>query len=391
MLIMKTMNMTDRGFSRFVYWMAVWTALVGLGGWAAEAPRGGTGLHGAPAERAWQGPKDGPSTELFRSGTSWNGRRIASYRIPAICRAKNGTLIAACDQRCDKGGDLNCYQPIRIVYRRSHDNGVTWTEPRRMHELAWNDQVQQSASDPSLLVDRETGAVFCFWNSWEWVKDKGHYRHFVQRSDDAGATWGAPREITADITRPEWQGKPHLFISSGHADQLRDGTLVHTLVWVNKHQMGLFGSCDHGQTWKPLGTLVGPADECKLVELADGAWMVNTRLARGGGRGVHLSRDRGATWETRIDSKLIDPVCNAALLKLSDGRLAFSNCASSRARCAVGVRTSSDAGQSWSAPVVVEPGPSAYSDIVELPGGRIGVLYEQGPYRSIRFATLSKF
>jgi len=326
--------------------------------------------------------------ELFRSGTVWNGERIASYRIPAICRTKDGTLIAACDQRCRNAGDLNVHQPIRIVYRRSKDDGATWTENKRMHDLRWDSEVQQSASDPSLLVDETTGAVFCFWNSWEWVKDKGHYRFFVQRSDDSGASWSPPREITNEVMRPEWQGKPQLFITSGHGAQLRDGTLVHTLVWVNQHKLGLFGSTDHGQTWKPMGSLVGPADECKIVELKDGAWMVNTRLWKGRCRGVHISRDRGATWETRMDEKLIDPACNGALLRLADGRLAFSNCISSWHRAAVGVRFSADEGKTWGQQTVVDMGPSAYSDIVQLGDGRIGVLYEQGPYRSIRFATI---
>lgn len=347
------------------------------------------GAEGAAPDRAReQAPVLG--TELFRSGTVWNGERIASYRIPAICRAKDGTLIAACDQRCKSQGDLNSYQPIRIVYRRSTDNGESWSESKRMHDLEWNDKVQQSASDPSLLVDRDTGAVFCFWNSWEWVKDKGHYRHFVQRSDDSGATWSKPREITAEVTRPEWKGKPMVFVSSGHGEQLRDGTLIHTLVWVNQHKMGLFGSSDHGKTWKPIGTLVGPADECKFMELKDGAWMVNTRLPRGGARGVHISHDRGATWETRIDSTLVDPACNGALLRCADGRLAFSNCVSARSRVKVGVRMSADDGKSWDEPRIVEPGSSAYSDLVELADGGIGVLYEQNSYRSIRFRKVSK-
>ena len=52
---------------------------------------------------------------------------IAVYRIPALCTAPNGDLVAVCDARRDNGGDLNAFQPINIVCRRSSDGGKTWT------------------------------------------------------------------------------------------------------------------------------------------------------------------------------------------------------------------------------------------------------------------------
>lgn len=330
--------------------------------------------------------------DLFRSETAYNDKIVKFYRIPAVCRTNKGTLLVAIDQRPDAVGDLNYHQPTRIVMRRSEDNGRTWGPLGRIHELPWTDEEQINASDPSLLVDRETGRVFCFWNAWEWVKDKGRYRFFVQHTDDDGRTWSAPGEITAQIYRPEWQGKPFVFISSGHGEQLKDGTLVHTVVWVNRHQVGLFGSEDHGRTWKPLGALVGPGDENKFMELKDGGWMINTRLPRGGGRGVHVSHDRGRTWETRIDETLADPACNAGLLRLSDGRLVFSNCNHvGGPRRNICVRTSSDEGVSWSEPRVVDPGLGEYSDLVELATGELGIVWEKGPgYRSTRFENLGR-
>ena len=330
--------------------------------------------------------------DLFQSGTKFQDSLVRFYRIPAICRTNKGTLIALVDKRPDSVGDLNYHQPTRIAMRRSFDNGATWTEMSIIHDLPWNADEQMNASDPSLIVDRTTGRVFCFWNAWEWVKDKGHYRFFVQQTDDDGATWSKPEEITRQIYRPEWGGKPFVFISSGHGEQLKDGTLMHTTVWVSKHQVGLFGSDDHGKTWKPFGSLAGPGDECKFMELKDGSWMINTRLPGGKNRGIHLSQDKGATWKTHNDETLADPACNAGLLRLSDGRLAFSNCNVPQGpRRNVCVRTSADDGKTWSEPVVVDAGFGEYSDLVELANGEVGIIYEQCPgYRSIRFVNLGR-
>ena len=50
-------------------------------------------------------------TTLWKNGE--NG--IAVYRIPALCTAPNGDLVAVCDARRDNIGDLNAFQPINIV------------------------------------------------------------------------------------------------------------------------------------------------------------------------------------------------------------------------------------------------------------------------------------
>ena len=55
-------------------------------------------------------------------------------------------------------------------------------------------------------------------------------------------------------------------------------------------------------------------------------------------------------------------------------------------------QVSFDETPSWSAGKVIYDGPSAYSDMVKLPGGSVGLLYESGtkqPYERITFATLS--
>ena len=336
---------------------------------------------------------------LWKSGDA----SVAVYRIPAICTAPDGkTVVAVCDARKNHGGDLNSSQPIWITCRTSTDNGKTWSAPRSTWDWKWDENEQWAASDPSFIVDEVEKKIFLFYNVWECKKDGGRYQHWVQESTDNGLTWSKPRDITADIHRPEWPERGFLFITSGTGIQTKDGTLLHTIVWVHKH-VALFGSKDHGKTWQPIGNPASPGDECKVIELADGRWMINSRW-RGGGREIHISSDKGMTWTSHEDTKLIDPACNGQIMRypiaaarpgkqLKPGApesvLLFSNCKSPNRRINVTVRTSWDEGETWTEGVTVEPAGSAYSDITVLPNGDVGILYEGAGYGKILFDTVS--
>ena len=314
---------------------------------------------------------------------------IAIYRIPALCTAPNGDLVAACDARKNHGGDLNSNQPINIAIRRSSDGGKTWSKSENSWTWAWNATEQWAGSDPSFVVDAEAKKIFLFYNVWECRNSYGIYQFFVQESADNGKTWSKPRDISADIAFEGWPfGKKSgfIFISSGSGTQMKDGTLVHTLVHVGDGN-ALFGSTDHGKTWKALGKPAKCGDECKVVELTDGSWMVNSRW-RGGGRQIHVSKDRGETWTSRYDGTLRDPQCNAQIMRLGKGVLLFSNC-NSGGRNNLYLRASIDDGMTWSEGISIEPKGAAYSDITLLGDGRtIGCLYEGAGYATINFVTI---
>jgi len=335
----------------------------------------------------------GEKTVLWKGGDGG----IAVYRIPALCTAPNGDLVAVCDARRDNGGDLNAFQPIHIVCRRSSDGGKTWTPSVPTWTWPWTDADKWSGSDPSLIVDVQAKKIFLFYNVWHWKNPDGSdrlgnvYRFYVQESSDDGKTWSKPRDITKDVSFPEWPfGKAHnadgfIFISSGSGIQTKDGTLLHTLVHVNDGN-ALFGSPDHGKTWRAYGKPVKHGDECKVVELKDGSWMINSRW-RGGGRQIHVSKDRGMTWKSRYDTALEDPKCNAQIMRHGD-RLLFSNCKSPTRRELLHLRVSRDEGATWSDGLCIEPKGAAYSDMAILPNGDVGVIYEGAGYNTIVFTTV---
>lgn len=334
----------------------------------------------------------GEKTVLWRRGDAG----IKSYRIPALCTAPNGDLIAACDARRDNGGDLNVFQPINITFRRSTDGGKTWSQPANTWTWRWDEGEKWSGSDPSFIVDEKVKKIFLFYNVWKWedVKNWNNnvYRFYVQESSDNGKTWSKPRDISRDIAFPEWPfGKPRdkggfIFITSGSGIQTKDGTLLNTLVHVNDGN-ALFGSEDHGKTWKAIGRSVKNGDECKVVELKDGSWMINSRW-RGGGRQIHVSNDRGMTWASHYDTDLVDPQCNAQIMRLGKDVLLFSNC-KSNGRNNLHLRSSIDEGKTWSEGICIEKGPSAYSDITRIGKDRIGVLFEGADYKTIEFTSLA--
>ena len=200
--------------------------------------------------------------------------------------------------------------------------------------------------------------------------------------------------ITSQIAKPEWH-KDFKFITSGRGIQTRSGKLLHTMVNLNSG-LHLFGSDDHGKTWYFIDTPIQPADESKVIELADGTLMINARVNGKGMRYVHTSTDGGKTWTTEEAPELIDPGCNASIIRytaIEDGykknRLLFSNAKSEKGRVNMTVRISYDEGKTWSEGKTIYEGPSAYSDMTILANGDICLFFEQDEYTKNPFVSFS--
>lgn len=317
--------------------------------------------------------------------------RVACYRIPALVTAVNGDLLVAIDERVPSCGDLKWSRDINIILRRSSDNGRTWTDSQVVVDLPDG----QSASDPSMIVDTETEEIFLFYNYMDLDTEKDVYYLHVVSSQDNGVSWSVPKDITSQIAKPEWHND-FKFITSGRGIQTKDGRLLHTMVNLDSG-LHVFGSDDHGENWFLIDTPVLPGNESKIIELADGKWMINSRMNGPGMRHVHVSDDEGATWVSHPASDLIDPGCNGSIIRLSsvaaDGsgrnRLLFANAKSAESRENMTVRISYDEGMSWSAGKTIYSGGSAYSSLTVLENGDVGLMFEKDNYTENVFVSFT--
>ena len=315
---------------------------------------------------------------------------VSCYRIPAIVTAPNGDIVAAIDERVENCADLNGNKDINIVARRSSNNGKTWSDIETVIDFPFG----QSASDPSMIVDRVTNDIFLFYNYMDLVNENGVYNLHVMKSANNGKTWSEPEDITSQITKPEWR-KDFKFITSGRGEQTQSGKLLHTMVNL-KNGLHLFGSVDHGKTWFFIDTPINPADESKVMELADGTWMINSRIHHKGMRIVHTSKDEGKTWKTKEEPQLTDPGNNASFIRytnVADGynknRILFSNANDKKDRKNLTVRVSYDEGQTWSEGKTIYKGSAAYSSMTILQNGDIGVFFEKDGYTENVFVSFS--
>ena len=312
---------------------------------------------------------------------------IACYRIPAILTSTNGTLIAAIDERNNSCGDLKWNRNINIVIRKSYDDGKTWSETEKIIDYPDG----ESASDPSMILDQQTGHIFLFYNYMNLDLARDIYRLMVIKSSDNGKNWSVPKDITSQITKKDWD-KDFMFITSGRGTQTKDGTLLHCLVNLNKGTH-VFGSNDNGENWFLFDYPLKPGDESKIVELSNGDWLVNSRVNSNEFRYSHISKNKGKSWFSFENKDLSDPACNASLINYntnSKSLLLFSNAFSSKERNNLSISKSYDQGISWENTKTIYKGKSAYSSMTLLKNGDIGLFFEKDDYTKNVFVRVPK-
>jgi hypothetical protein len=324
---------------------------------------------------------------LFTSGTEG----VHTFRIPAIVTTNEGTLISATDARIDNGADLGWTGNIDIVYKRSTDNGISWSEMITAADFPG----VEGASDCSLIFDSETNEIFMFYNYADETDD--FQWPYMIKSDDDGLSWESFVNLNNQIYDPSWSWA---FVTSGRGIQKSDGGLRHVINVMEGNTPGalIFGSDDHGESWYSIKNPISSyANESKLVQLDDGSLMINCRQENSSKRMIGQTDDDGGSWyNVHYDNTLIEPKCNASFIRytsildgFSKSRLLFSNPASTSSRENMTVRISYNEGETWTEGRVINPGSSAYSSLSILDDHTIGLLYEASNYKEIRFARFS--
>lgn len=399
----------------------------GLAALLAVALLSGSGVaaHAAPVPS--KSPTDAPGTFSEVNLGAELVSPFASYRIPALAYLGNGVVLASWDGRPFNAADAP--NPNSIVERRSTDGGKTWGPITVVAAGSVTADGQETPkygySDPSYVVDEETGKVF---NFFVYSKDQGfHGSSFgnddanrqvissaVIESSDGGLTWSEPRLIT-DVTKPGSDPANPApgdvranFASSGQGIQLKYGPYAGRLIQqyagdilqadgTRSIQAYSVYSDDHGLTWQKGENVGIQMDENKTVELSDGRVMMNSRDSGNGGyRKVAISTDGGHSYgPVTKDLELPDPTNNGSITRLFPDapqgtpeakKLIFSNSNSQSSRSNVSVRVSCDDGETWPSVRSVRSGFSAYSTLERLEDGQIGLFYETSYSNGMTFA-----
>jgi sialidase-1 len=336
-----------------------------------------------------------------------------SIRIPSVVVTKTGVVLAFAEGRAVAADQAQ----NKIILKRSHDDGRTWGAMQIVTEDGAN-----SLNNPTAVVEQPGGRV---WLMYQRIP--GHltersqeiatgydgtnvYRNFLVWSDDNGAIWSQPRDVTRSTKRPT--RATTIASGPGIGIQLTRGPHAGRLIFpFNEgpfYQWNNFAvfSDDCGVTWQcgenVPGALLTDAqgrtrsqlNEVQMVELADGSVRLNSRQFAGAKvRKTAVSHDGGVTWTPVKDvPELRDPSCMGSIFRTEDkdgnGVLLYSGPDSLKRENGT-VHLSRDEGQSWPVKKVLWPGSFAYSVLTRLPDGTLGCLFETDGTDRIVFARFS--
>lgn len=334
-----------------------------------------------------------------------------SIRIPAVVVSNKGTVLAFAEGRAADADQAR----NRIILKRSADGGRSWGKVSIIAEDG-----NKALNNPCAVVERTSGLVLLMYQSYPaGISERsgkiqtGHegdliVRNWLITSDDDGATWSRPRDITRETKREKVvttvAGGPGIGI------QLLHGSHAGRILFpFNEGPFGLWNiyavySDDKGKTWK-MGEVVPGAlvdagkdkktslvNEAQFVELGDGSVRFNVRRWAGKAvRKTSVSADGGVTWSKVEDvTELADPSCMASVLRLEGpkGGLLFSGPQSAKRENGT-VFLSRDDGRTWPVRRVLCKESFAYSCLTVLPDGTLGCLYEAGGTSRVVFARFS--
>lgn len=349
---------------------------------------------------------------------------VQSFRIPALVTSNAGTLIAAYDIRYDNSTDLQ--RDIDVGVKRSTDGGKTWSDLILAMDMGtygyddaiaagtmtWKDaQLNNGIGDPCLLVDENTGRLFCFavwahghhydsdnrclaWAGTGFAIDDTPQLMMVY-SDDDGVTWSAPVNLTTQIKQFDWR---MTFQGPGRGITMKDGTLVipiqhqegaernmHGLYPLNS---GIAYSTDHGLTWHAHNYAHPVTSESAVAEIEEGVLMLSMRDETDSHyRRVFTTTDLGRNWTAHSSNGKVyeQSACEASLLHvdaadnvLGKDLLLMSNPqGTSGWRSCITIQASLDKGATWTHRLLVDSGGSlGYSCLTMVDPSTVGILYE---------------
>ncbi|MCB9585308.1 MAG: exo-alpha-sialidase [Polyangiaceae bacterium] len=302
-------------------------------------------------------PQDHTSQLLFNPAKDEFNISYHSFRIPSIVRSTKGTLIAFAEGRQCSAAD---YGNINLVYKRSFDDGKTWTN---LAEVVGSGA--GTWGNPTAVVDEDTGTIWLFmnWNAENISQNPGtnpctgnpttavgpgDRPVYLSKSTDDGATWTKPVNMTATL---QPNGNAWDAVGPGVGIYTSVGATAGRLI-VPAIQRNIY-SDDHGVTWK-YKSIPGGTSEGTVVELSDGKLQRNDRATgsrwnTAARRWLSTGTIEGSFPAFAPHDTLLDPRVEGSAIRYSTNphRIFFLNPASTVGRCKMRVRISYDDGATW--------------------------------------------
>lgn len=198
-----------------------------------------------------------------------------TYRIPAVIKAADGSLLAFAEGCKSGGGDAG---DIDLVQKRSTAGGRTWGPPQVIWDAAAN-----TCGNPFTALAETTGTLWMLRmhnlgadheKQIAALSAKGMRTVGVTSSKDHGPTWAKPVEVIAATKLSEWTWDA---TGPGNGIQIKQGPPAGRLVIPcdhnyddlveKKHLSGSHAICSdvHGQTWKLSAPIRPRVNECQVV------------------------------------------------------------------------------------------------------------------------------
>ena len=331
-----------------------------------------------------------------------SGEGYARYRIPAIWWMPKKPLLAFAEGRVAGRGLSG---DIDIVLRRSLDLGQTWQPLQVVANLN-----ADTCGNPCVVLDESSGRL---WLAFTRSRGQDVENDIVSgkapgttvwitHSDDDGATWATPRDLSATARKPSWGWYG---TGPGAGLYLRGGSKPDRLLLPSYHSDGgtyrthSLYSDDHGATWQLGGSAADNTSEPQVIELDSHTLLMNARTIAGfgGSRTQVISRDRGDTWQPAEGlAPLVENQCQGCIYRCfrsgSNGQFdwIFTHPVTP-GRVGVHAWISEDSGRSWPHAQLLWSGPSAYTAMVRMQGGLVGVLIECGEKQTYEQIVFMKF
>ena len=255
--------------------------------------------------------------------------------------------------------------------------GGTWSPPQAMTAFTevpcWN---------PVLFRD----AANRVWLFFKVGPDEESWVGACRTSDDGGRNWGAVHYLPAGLLGPI-KNKPILLPdgtilcgTSREAGMRRPETQEEPYwswaSWVERSE-------DGGKSWTIHGPIVYPGEPYGVIQptlwvAASGEIRMLLRATRKIGFICEsTSSDGGKTWTPARATPLPNPDSGIDAVKMRDGRVALVYNHSQTARSPLNLALSSDDGQTWGAPLVLEDGPGefSYPAIIQSADGKLHITY----------------